>query len=123
MTDYSGPNAMEELVKAALTVSDLAGGYQGRVELDESYYDDLQDLLKEIYDGQIALAEHGWTRDKKAAELMPYQKHNVECGAWFKNKADGSGTDWMRCTITTRFGLRAVFWNTVDPGEHQLKEE
>jgi len=121
MADYSGPNEMEVLARAALTVSDLVGGYQGRIVLDESDYDNPRDLMNEIYAGQLALALNGWTRSLSDAATMPYAKHNVECGAWFKNREDGSGTDWMRCAITTRFGLRAVFWNTVDPGETQTK--
>lgn len=113
-------NAMEVLAMASLTIPDLASGFVGTVVLDISDFTDPNDLLKEIHEGQMALARNGWTRSIEDAKNMPYRKHNVECGAWFKNKADGSGTDWIRCTITTRFGLRASFWNTTHAGEHQL---
>ena len=114
-------NAMEELAKASLFVRDLANGIVGEVVMDQSDYDTPAEIVEEIHQAQLDLHALGWHRCKDAAVLMPYNHNNVECGAWFKNKPDGSGTDWIRCTITTRFGLRAVFWNVVNPGEHQVK--
>jgi hypothetical protein len=114
-------NAMEELAKMSLFVRDLAEGITGEVLMDISDYDSPQELLNEIHEAQFDLAQRGWSRCKDSAVLMPYNQRNVECGAWFKNKPDGDGTDWIRCTITTRFGLRARFWNVIHLGEHQVK--
>lgn len=116
-------NAMEELARASLTIPDLVRGFEGRVVLDISDFDSPAELVQEIHEGQVCLAQNGWIRCKEAEALMPYAQHNVECGAWFKDDHEKRETKWIRCTITTRFGLRAVFWNTVDPGERLIGPE
>lgn len=115
MSDYT--NAMEELARASLTIPDLVDGYEGRVELDISDFDSAEELVAEIHEAQVYMAAKGWIRSRELERLMPYAQHNVECGAWFKDDHEKRKTNWIRCTITTRFGLRAVFWNTIDPGE------
>lgn len=116
-------NAMEELARASLTIPNLVDGYEGRVVLDIDDFDSAEELVAEIHEAQVYMAERGWSRCKEAEKLMPYAKHNVECGAWFKDDHEKRETKWIRCTITTRFGLRAVFWNTVDPGERLIGPE
>jgi hypothetical protein len=113
---------MEALARASLMIRDLAKGIKGEVVMDIDQYDSPRQLLAEIHEGQRELAMNGWTRSLSDAVLMPYNQNNVECGAWFRNrKLNGEWrTDWIRCTITTRFGLRAVFWNVDHLGEHQI---
>ena len=115
MSDYT--NAMEELARASLTIQNLVDGYEGRVELDISDFDSAEELVVEIHEAQVYMAQTGWTRCPEVERLMPYAQHNVECGAWFKDDHEKRETNWIRCTVTTRFGLRAIFWNTIDPGE------
>ena len=110
-------NAMEELARASLTIQNLVDGYEGRVVLEIEDFDSAQELIAEVHEAQVYMAMNGWTRCPEFERTMPYRKHNVECGAWFKDDHETETTKWIRCTITVRFGLRAVFWNTIDPGE------
>ena len=123
-------NAMEELAMACLTVRDLAEELtQGRVLIEAPAFvvptqEDVEAhklALQEIRQAQMDLYELGWHRCMDAAVLMPYQKHNIECAAWFKNFPEEDRTAWIRCTIATRFGLRCTFWNVIDPGEVQAR--
>jgi hypothetical protein len=116
-------NAMEELARASLTIPDLTKGFVGRVELDISDFDSSEELVAEIHEGQVAMRLAGYRRCPAAERIMPYHQHNIECGAWFKDDHEKKQTDWIRCTISTRFGILATFWNTIDPGERMIGPE
>jgi hypothetical protein len=122
-------NAMEELAKASLFIRDLAKGFVGEVLIEVPAFavpteEDLEEhrrAVEEIHQGQLDMAALGWSRAPKfLVDRMWTPQHNTEFAAWFKDDHEAKETKWIRCTIMRRFGLRAKFWSTTDPGERMI---
>lgn len=127
---YDYVNAMEELAKASLMVRDLADGILGTVIIEANACVILTEedkasheaALAEIHQGQLDMAERGWHRAPDFITKHMWKKnHNVERAAWFFNDHEKQETRWILCTLTTRFGLRAVFTNEEDLGARTIK--
>lgn len=125
-------NAMEELARASLLIRDLADGIIGTVIVEAPAYvvpteEDLEEhrlALEEIHQGQVDMALRGWHRAPEfLVRRMWMPNHNVERAAWFKDDHEKQETKWITCSITTRFGLRAVFTNEPDPGARMCGPE
>ena len=125
-------NAMEELARASMMIRDLAKGIVGQVLIEapafvvptEEDFEEHRLAVEEIHQGQRDMARLGWHRAPDAyAKLIQGRNHNTSTACWFKNDHEKKETLWIKCRITTRFGLRALFWNTIDPGERMVGPE
>jgi len=123
---------MEELARASMLIRDLAKGIQGEVLIETPAYalpgeEDVEEhrlALEEIHQGQVDMKLLGWVRAPQIlVDRMWVPHHNVIYAAWFRDDHENKRTDWIRCSITSRFGLRARFWNTIDPGDRMIGTE
>jgi len=128
MSDWA--SEMEALARASLMIRDLAKGIKGTVLIEAPAFvgvpspEDIEGherAVAEIHQGQLDMAAAGWHRAPDfLIEHMWVPHHNVERAAWFKDDHEKKQTDWIMCSITTRFGLRAVFTSEEDYGTRTL---